>query len=72
MSFEGHDFFTSQDRKADVRIFRVILHDWPDADAIRILRNQIPVLEVGDRIILNEGVMEGVIEDKAFQDQMQR
>uniref|UniRef100_A0A8H7K1D9 O-methyltransferase domain-containing protein n=1 Tax=Bionectria ochroleuca TaxID=29856 RepID=A0A8H7K1D9_BIOOC len=50
----------------------VILHDWPDADAIRILRNQISVLEVGDWIIFNEGVMEGVIEDKAFQDQMQR
>uniref|UniRef100_A0A8H7K6L9 O-methyltransferase C-terminal domain-containing protein n=1 Tax=Bionectria ochroleuca TaxID=29856 RepID=A0A8H7K6L9_BIOOC len=72
MSFEGYDFFTSQERKADVRIFRVILHDWPDADAIRILRNQISVLEVGDWIIFNEGVMEGVIEDKAFQDQMQR
>lgn len=72
MSFEAYDFFTEQQRKADVRIFRVILHDWPDADAIKILRNQIPSLEPGDQIILNEQVVEAVTEGKLFQDQMWR
>ncbi len=69
MSFEAYDFFTVQQRKADVRIFRVILHDWPDADAIRILRNQIPSLEPGNRIILNEAVVEGPRPGRAFEDQ---
>jgi len=65
-------FFTVQQRKADVHIFRVILHDWPDADVIRILRNQIPVLEPGNRILLNEAIVEGPLDAKAFEDQHQR
>ncbi|RDW73635.1 hypothetical protein BP5796_07077 [Coleophoma crateriformis] len=69
MSFEAYDFFTTQPRKADVHIFRVILHDWPDADVIRILRNQIPVLEPGHRIILNEVVVEGSPDGRAVEDQ---
>jgi hypothetical protein len=68
MSFEAYDFFTPQKRKADVRIFRVILHDWPDADAIQILRNQIPVLEPGNLIILNESI-EASNQGGAFEDQ---
>lgn len=72
MSFEAYDFFTPQQRKADVRIFRVILHDWPDADAIKILQNQIPSLEAGNRIILHEQVVEGVNMNALFQDQMLR
>jgi hypothetical protein len=66
MSFEAYDFFTTQKRKADVRIFRLILHDWSDADAIRILRNQFPLLEPGDRIILNEFTVEAQLREKQW------
>lgn len=72
MSFEAYDFFTEQKRQADVRIFRVILHDWPDADVVKILRNQIPSLEPGNHIILHEQVVEHVNHDALFQDQMTR
>lgn len=72
MSFEAYDFFTTQQRKADVRIFRVILHDWPDADVVKILRNQIPSLEPGNRIVLHEQVIDDVNQYQLFQDQMTR
>ena len=38
---EAHNFFEPQPRVSDDRIFifRYILHDWPDADCISILKN---------------------------------
>ncbi|KAJ7733158.1 S-adenosyl-L-methionine-dependent methyltransferase [Mycena metata] len=36
---EAHDLFTIQPRKADVYIFRYILHNWSNADCVSILRN---------------------------------
>ena len=39
---------------ADVYFFRAIFHNWPDAYCIKILRNQIPALKSGSRLIIND------------------
>lgn len=55
VSFQPHDFFTEQPVKgADVYFFRWIFHDWSDKYCIRILRNLIPALKHGARIVINE------------------
>lgn len=51
----GYDFFTEQPIKgADVYMFRNIFHNWPDKYAVKILRNQIPALKPGARLLINE------------------
>ncbi|KAI0386266.1 sterigmatocystin 8-O-methyltransferase [Hypomontagnella monticulosa] len=54
VSFIAHDFFQPQPVQADVYIFKMILHDWPDHEAARILRALIPSLKPGARVILVE------------------
>lgn len=40
ITFQGHDFMTPEPVKdADVYLLRMILHDWPDAQAAKIVRN---------------------------------
>ncbi|KAI1771396.1 sterigmatocystin 8-O-methyltransferase [Hypoxylon cercidicola] len=64
VSFVEHDFFQPQPVQADIYIFKMILHDWPDHEAARILRALIPALKPGARVILfeyigNQGETEG-------------
>ncbi|KAK8065892.1 sterigmatocystin 8-O-methyltransferase precursor [Apiospora hydei] len=55
LSFQPYSFFTEQVVKdADVYVWRCVLHDWPDSYADTILRNQIPALKPGARLIFNE------------------
>ncbi|KAI1407126.1 S-adenosyl-L-methionine-dependent methyltransferase [Hypoxylon sp. FL1857] len=55
LEFRAHNFFTEQVRRnADVYFMRSILHDWPDKYAVQILRNIIPALKHGSKIIINE------------------
>ena len=55
LSFKEYDFFTEQSViGADLYLFRSILHDWPDEQAIQILKNQVPAMKPGSRLILNE------------------
>lgn len=55
IKYQSYDFFTDQIVKnADVYVFRTVIHDWPDSYAIRILRNQIPALKTGARILIND------------------
>lgn len=40
VTFQSHDFTNSQPlRSADVYLLRMILHDWPDEEAVGIVRN---------------------------------
>ncbi|OOF90715.1 hypothetical protein ASPCADRAFT_211898 [Aspergillus carbonarius ITEM 5010] len=57
VTFQVHDFFTPQPVSADVYLLRFILHDHPDAQAVKILQNLLPVMKKGSRVILNEGVL---------------
>lgn len=43
---------------APVYFFRAVFHNWPDASCIEILRNQIPALRPGSRIIIHDAVMQ--------------
>lgn len=55
--FEAHNFFEPQKRSADIYLLRFVLHDWNDANAIKILRNLIPAMNNDSRIILLETVL---------------
>ncbi|KAL2132410.1 hypothetical protein VTI74DRAFT_3828 [Chaetomium olivicolor] len=51
----AHDFFTEQVTKgADVYYFRWIIHNYSTPYAVRILKNLIPALKPGARIIIND------------------
>jgi hypothetical protein len=51
----AQDFLTEQLVKgADVYLFRWIFHDWSDKYSMRILRNLIPALKLGARIVIEE------------------
>ncbi|CAD6502024.1 BgTH12-02267 [Blumeria graminis f. sp. triticale] len=53
--FQVHDFHTPQPIKgANVYFFRWILHNYSDRFAVHILRNLIPALKPGARILINE------------------
>jgi trans-aconitate methyltransferase len=58
VEFMAHDFFQKQPVKdAAVYYFRWILHNWPDAYCIRILRALIPALRKGARLLVMDFVM---------------
>ena len=55
LEFRAQNFFTEQPQKqADVFFMRSILHDWSDKYALQILKNLIPAMKPGSKIILNE------------------
>lgn len=58
VEFMVHDFLTEQPvRGVSAFIFRWILHNWSDEYCIKILRNLIPALEPGAKIIVNDTVL---------------
>ena len=55
VKFEFHDFFTKQKIiGADIYFLRMILHDWSDRYCLRILKNLIPALKTGTKILIND------------------
>lgn len=56
VQFLAHDFFTPQPISADVYLFRWVLHDWSDEYVVRILRQLVPVLKKGARVVVNESL----------------
>lgn len=58
IEFQEHDFFKPQSVKdADVYFLRWILHNWPDEQCIAILKNLVPAMKKGARIILSEVIL---------------
>jgi 6-hydroxytryprostatin B O-methyltransferase len=58
IQFQAHDFFTPQPVKdADVYLLRMILHDWPHAESVRILQHLVDALKPGARIIIMDMVL---------------
>ncbi|KAH7313595.1 S-adenosyl-L-methionine-dependent methyltransferase [Stachybotrys elegans] len=49
--FMAHDFFKPQTVQADIYMIKLILHDWPDAESIKILRGLIPALRPGSKVL---------------------
>ncbi|KAF2828333.1 putative O-methyltransferase [Ophiobolus disseminans] len=55
LQFQAHDIFTLQPIiGADAYFLRSTLHDFADSYAVQILRNLIPALKPGARVIVNE------------------
>lgn len=55
ISLQVHDFFTEQPVKdADVYYFRWILHNYSTPYAVKILKNLVPALKPGARVIIND------------------
>ena len=55
ITFMTHDFFNPQPvRGAEVYFFRFILHNWSDKYATIILRNLIPAMKDGARVVIYE------------------
>lgn len=57
VSFMQHDFLSPQPlRDVDVFFFRAVFHNWPDKYVIKIIRNLIPGLKVGSKIVFQDPV----------------
>ena len=55
VSFMAHDFWNEQPVKnGDIYYFRWIFHDWSDAYAVKILRQLVPALKAGSRVLIND------------------
>ncbi|KAL9094496.1 MAG: hypothetical protein Q9165_003346 [Trypethelium subeluteriae] len=58
IDFLEHDFFAPQPIKgADVYLLRMIIHDWPDEDAVKILKALAQVMKEGSRIVIMDMVL---------------
>jgi predicted O-methyltransferase YrrM len=58
VDFQPYNFFTEQPVKnADVYFFRMIFHNWGDKYCIQILKNLIPALKKGSRVVINDNVV---------------
>lgn len=56
-SLVGGDFFESVPSGADVYIVRHIIHNWGDAEALRILRNCAAAVRPAGKVLVVEGIM---------------
>ncbi|TGO77910.1 hypothetical protein BELL_0086g00160 [Botrytis elliptica] len=58
INFMTYDMLTPQTvRNIDVIFFRAIFHNWTDHYCIKILRNQIPALKKGSRLLIVEPLL---------------
>jgi hypothetical protein len=63
-SFVGGSFFESVPRGADCLLIKYILHDWPDADCLTILRHSRAALAPGAAAIVIERVVPETVSTK--------
>ncbi|KAF5682036.1 fusarubin cluster-methyltransferase [Fusarium denticulatum] len=58
IEIKAYDFFTPQPIKnADVYLLRTILHDWPDADAIKIIQGIVAAMGPSSRLLIMDMVL---------------
>ncbi len=59
LTFQGHDFTQPQPvQGADVYLMRMILHDWPDGEAAKILRNIVTAMDKAkSRLLIMDTVL---------------
>lgn len=58
VEFMAYDMLTPQIvRNIDVLFFRAVFHNWTDHYCVEILRNQIPALRKGSRLIIVEPLL---------------
>lgn len=49
--------FTPQPTSADIYLLRFILHDHHDAISLQIVKNLVPAMKNGARLVINDGVL---------------
>ncbi|KAK6222954.1 hypothetical protein LQW54_000766 [Pestalotiopsis sp. IQ-011] len=61
VSFQEHNIFDPQPARADIFMVELILHDYPEPEAAKILRALVPTLRHGNRVLVFEyiGKVEG-------------
>lgn len=58
VTFQEHNMFeTNPIKHADAYYLRHILHDWPDKQAVLILKALVPALKDGSRILISDTVI---------------
>lgn len=59
ISYQPQDFFKPQakDTGAKLIFMKSICHDWPDVDAARILKNLVPEVEKGTKVLIIDRVL---------------
>ena len=57
VTFMAHDMFVEQPVCADIYLYRWVFHDWPDAYVVKILRQLIPALKPGARVLINDTIL---------------
>lgn len=71
--FQEHSFFEAEPlHGADVYLLRMILHDWPESEALSIVSNLIPALKAGSRIIIMDTVLPASGQIPAVQERLLR
>ncbi|KAI3548031.1 hypothetical protein CPAR01_01770 [Colletotrichum paranaense] len=66
VNFQPHSFFEPQPLSADLYMIKLILHDWPDAESIKILKGLTPALRPGARVLFIDYVgKQGDVEENA-------
>lgn len=56
VKYQPHNMFTPQPTSADAYLFRWVFHDWPDHYVVRALKNLVPALRKGAKVIVNESL----------------
>lgn len=58
ITFKGHDLNNEQPVKdADLYMFRSVLLNWPEKYVVKFLKNLVPALKPGAKVLINEGCL---------------
>lgn len=69
VQMQAHDFFTSQPVKnADVFLIRMILHDWPNAECVTILRHLREAAKPSTQLVIVDNIMAYACKDAIISD----
>ncbi|CAO2653517.1 Nn.00g029280.m01.CDS01 [Neocucurbitaria sp. VM-36] len=73
LEFQAYSFFDPQPvQDADAYLFRHVFHDWPNQKAEEIIRNVLPSMKSGSRLIVAEYILYPVGEDDPYSAKMAR
>lgn len=73
VTFQAHDFHTAQPVKgADIYLYRWILHNHSDKYAVNMLRQLIPALKKGARVLINDHCLREPGEEKGWDEKIMR
>jgi hypothetical protein len=73
IQFLGHNLMNEQPVKdADVYMFRSVLLNWPDKYVVQFLKNLVPALKRGAKVLVNEGCLPEPGELSSWDDKLLR